>query len=139
MRISDWSSDRVLFRSGLWILTAWRWLGAQSDAPTDIAYLILAWVLAGLVGLQGWFGGEMVYGHGAGVAPAGQGQQPSPRQTSLEGRSEEHTSELQSLMRTSYAVVCVKKKHRQHPMMAARRRHVHKSVTVSIIQQTHGY
>src|SRR3546814_1656520 len=76
MRISDWSSDRVLFRSGLWILTAWRWLGAQSDAPTDIAYLILAWVLAGLVGLQGWFGGEMVYGHGAGVAPAGQGQQP---------------------------------------------------------------
>src|SRR3546814_9372798 len=26
------------------------------------------------------------------------------------GRSEEHTSELQSLMRTSYAVFCVKKK-----------------------------
>src|SRR3546814_8668501 len=52
---------------GLWILTAWRWLGAQSDAPTDIAYLILA-------------------------------------------RSEEHTSELQSLMRISYAVFCLKKK-----------------------------
>src|SRR3546814_2887710 len=28
-------------------------------------------------------------------------------------RSEEHTSELQSLMRTSYAVFCMKKKH-QH-------------------------
>src|SRR3546814_1370147 len=28
-------------------------------------------------------------------------------------RSEEHTSELQSLMRTSYAVFCLKKKH-QH-------------------------
>src|SRR3546814_7369452 len=27
-------------------------------------------------------------------------------------RSEEHTSELQSLMRTSYAVFCLKKKHR---------------------------
>src|SRR3546814_17353666 len=27
-----------------------------------------------------------------------------------DGRSEEHTSELQSLMRTSYAVFCVKKK-----------------------------
>src|SRR3546814_4346892 len=26
-------------------------------------------------------------------------------------RSEEHTSELQSLMRTSYAVFCLKKKH----------------------------
>src|SRR3546814_5141496 len=28
----------------------------------------------------------------------------------LPGRSEEHTSELQSLMRTSYAVFCLKKK-----------------------------
>src|SRR3546814_9752117 len=30
------------------------------------------------------------------------------------GRSEEHTSELQSLMRISYAVFCLKKKHKQH-------------------------
>src|SRR3546814_2581649 len=29
-------------------------------------------------------------------------------------RSEEHTSELQSLMRTSYAVFCLKKKKRGH-------------------------
>src|SRR3546814_1749153 len=29
----------------------------------------------------------------------------------LEGRSEEHTSELQSLMRNSYADFCLKKKH----------------------------
>src|SRR3546814_5028012 len=29
----------------------------------------------------------------------------------LEGRSEEHTSELQSLMRISYAVFCLKKKN----------------------------
>src|SRR3546814_10835462 len=29
----------------------------------------------------------------------------------LEARSEEHTSELQSLMRISYAVFCLKKKH----------------------------
>src|SRR3546814_9291966 len=29
------------------------------------------------------------------------------------GRSEEHTSELQSLMRTSYAVFCLKKKKRK--------------------------
>src|SRR3546814_2315694 len=29
-------------------------------------------------------------------------------------RSEEHTSELQSLMRTSYAVLCLNKKKRQH-------------------------
>src|SRR3546814_2285419 len=30
-------------------------------------------------------------------------------------RSEEHTSELQSLMRTSYAVFCLKKKTHRHP------------------------
>src|SRR3546814_4633555 len=32
----------------------------------------------------------------------------------LIGRSEEHTSELQSLMRLSYAVFCLNKKMRQH-------------------------
>src|SRR3546814_8111687 len=32
------------------------------------------------------------------------------RETALEERSEEHTSELQSLMRISYAVFCLKKK-----------------------------
>src|SRR3546814_968184 len=31
-----------------------------------------------------------------------------------DGRSEEHTSELQSLMRISYAVFCLKKKNTQH-------------------------
>src|SRR3546814_7262833 len=30
-------------------------------------------------------------------------------------RSEEHTSELQSLMRISYAVFCLKKKNKHHP------------------------
>src|SRR3546814_8057362 len=30
------------------------------------------------------------------------------------GRSEEHTSELQSLMRISYAVFCLKKKNKQY-------------------------
>src|SRR3546814_6171730 len=32
----------------------------------------------------------------------------------LKKRSEEHTSELQSLMRISYAVFCLKKKKKQH-------------------------
>src|SRR3546814_7607364 len=32
-------------------------------------------------------------------------------------RSEEHTSELQSLMRISYAVFCLKKKHKQNNRM----------------------
>src|SRR3546814_6368643 len=38
-----------------------------------------------------------------------------PRHTELlTGRSEEHTSELQSLMRISYAVFCLKKKTNQY-------------------------
>src|SRR3546814_5645340 len=40
------------------------------------------------------------------VKPGGKTQQP----TSAAERSEEHTSELQSLMRSSYAVFCLKKK-----------------------------
>src|SRR3546814_1192816 len=36
---------------------------------------------------------------------------PPIRKRSCSGRSEEHTSELQSLMRNSYAVFCLKKKH----------------------------
>src|SRR3546814_4791270 len=51
-------------------------------------------------------------------------QQPGPAVGALEplrrgrarigGRSEEHTSELQSLMRTSYAVFCLKKKKNEN-------------------------
>src|SRR3546814_8794336 len=37
----------------------------------------------------------------------------SPAGQPLADRSEEHTSELQSLMRTSYAVFCLKKKNKQ--------------------------
>src|SRR3546814_1794789 len=34
----------------------------------------------------------------------------------LHDRSEEHTSELQSLMRISYAVFCLKKKHKENEL-----------------------
>src|SRR3546814_10239982 len=51
------------------------------------------------------------------AAPAGGvrlRRRPRPRQAAADGRgdsrSEEHTSELQSLMRISYAVFCLKKK-----------------------------
>src|SRR3546814_3577053 len=47
-----------------------------------------------------------------------EGQRPSWRRASLQRivaklRSEEHTSELQSLMRISYAVFCLKKKKKE--------------------------
>src|SRR3546814_2108156 len=45
--------------------------------------------------------------------PAGEGNDDRDRDRGIEAdarRSEEHTSELQSLMRSSYAVFCLKKK-----------------------------
>src|SRR3546814_2697749 len=41
---------------------------------------------------------------------------PASRPQAHPGRSEEHTSELQSLLRISYAVFCLKKKNRQKNM-----------------------
>src|SRR3546814_4503541 len=43
------------------------------------------------------------------VARGARQREPAPREF-VPGRSEEHTSELQSLMRISYAVFCLKKK-----------------------------
>src|SRR3546814_7813247 len=47
---------------------------------------------------------------GCWYAPPGPAPYPRPHRRS---RSEEHTSELQSLMRISYAVFCLKKKKQQ--------------------------
>src|SRR3546814_1516783 len=61
-------------------------------------------------------GGDRAIGQhdGAGLAPAAQhallGQQLQRLAYAVAARSEEHTSELQSLMRISYAVFCLKKK-----------------------------
>src|SRR3546814_4785894 len=47
------------------------------------------------------------------------------------GRSEEHTSELQSLMRISYAVFCLKKKKRTpHISLLPLRQHIPHTVTI---------
>src|SRR3546814_6470680 len=44
-------------------------------------------------------------------------------------RSEEHTSELQSLMRISYAVLCLKKKHNETLLQSSRRTCLHQDTT----------
>src|SRR3546814_2345873 len=51
-------------------------------------------------------------GHRAADPQEGQRErgEPQPPHVAAEARSEEHTSELQSLMRISYAVFCLKKK-----------------------------
>src|SRR3546814_6326004 len=49
---------------------------------------------------------------------------PEQSMVTLDVRSEEHTSELQSLMRISYAVFCLKKKTHNHKP-DNRQKHVH--------------
>src|SRR3546814_8111558 len=58
-------------------------------------------------------------------------------------RSEEHTSELQSLMRISYAVFCLKKKNnpiqQKKPEQQAKRQHYHKIKIVKDIPRIDKY
>src|SRR3546814_8892097 len=54
-----------------------------------------------------------------GISPVHQGTPCASRFTRTT-RSEEHTSELQSLMRISYAVFCLKKKKQQTELISTR-------------------
>src|SRR3546814_10306530 len=70
------------------------------------------WHGGGLSAAQRRFGagGEPWIDLSTGINP-----NPWPQADRVEiDRSEEHTSELQSLMRSSYAVFCLKKKHTKH-------------------------
>jgi uncharacterized membrane protein len=59
------------------VLTLWRWLVyVRKDRPPGMIYLIGALLVMGLTLFQGWYGGEMVYSQGAGVAAAGKGTEP---------------------------------------------------------------
>src|SRR3546814_9320997 len=49
-----------------------------------------------------------------GFARAGADRARLPARARVRARSEEHTSELQSLMRNSYAVFCLKKKRKSY-------------------------
>src|SRR3546814_10298818 len=48
------------------------------------------------------------------ITPSDGGKDVFVHITAVQRRSEEHTSELQSLMRISYAVFCLKKKKQSH-------------------------
>src|SRR3546814_5007669 len=52
-------------------------------------------------------------------APFDDSFQPSRLARFQHARSEEHTSELQSLMRISYAVFCLKKKNKKHTLSSS--------------------
>src|SRR3546814_2232604 len=103
MRISDWSSDVCSTD-----------LQAQEDAPqralAAAAFADQAERLAAPDGQVDAVGrlhqDARIAGHAAPEA--------APRVVVLDQRSEEHTSELQSLMRISYAVFCLKKKTKRN-------------------------
>src|SRR3546814_7091578 len=111
MRISDWSSDVCssdLLRLGL-------------EAPVGARIILRVEVADGHVDpepavLAARF--QQRHRHlGIGRQPVGEtaarGAGADDHVVERAGRSEEHTSELQSLMRISYAVFCLKKKKKQ--------------------------
>src|SRR3546814_5855923 len=113
MRISDWSSD--VCSSDLFLMTdpATRF-GVESSRPTPRHGKCALDVLRRLQPRQidvACALGRWVNNHGLSIRRWLRQLSLLDRQRQdVLGRSEEHTSELQSLMRISYAVFCLKKK-----------------------------
>src|SRR3546814_1583895 len=114
MRISDWSSDVCssdLVRVGMGIAGINRMGMKQQiqalDFPFANVQLTSDSIIANLGAHMGGDGAILILGTGSvGLIKRGE--------DSLSIRSEEHTSELQSLMRIPYAVFCLKKKKRKN-------------------------
>src|SRR3546814_10643673 len=75
---------------------------------------------------------SLPFAGGAGRCVAEDGRPEGP----TAARSEEHTSELQSLMRISYAVFCLKKKNIQ-PNMTTTEKHIHHEKRKKCQSKTH--
>src|SRR3546814_4086255 len=117
MRISDWSSD--VCSSDLLCLKA-NWSELTINNNTDICELEARFYhesanMPALPAARCYYADWDGDGSGQGVvvledlADAGGKFGHSTDVIGIDGRSEEHTSELQSLMRISYAVFCLKK------------------------------
>src|SRR3546814_10346239 len=65
------------------------------------------------------------------------GTQISPDASALASRSEEHTSELQSLMRISYAVFCLKKKRNKTQRKSNSQSNIREKISPYIMQARH--
>src|SRR3546814_2813635 len=114
MRISDWSSD-VCSSDLRADERAQAWLEPLNHHPTNVCISAERSLLAALdgscrtpiAGLAMLSTGDALHLQGLIANPDGSAIHEG-RRCGL--RSEEHTSELQSLMRRSYAVFCLKKK-----------------------------
>src|SRR3546814_7190445 len=108
MRISDWSSD--VCSSDLHRIIAHKHIALPSDAAYGQSNCALGSLFSqpadGNVKTAGYLAAVRIVRRS--LAQAGQ----RLLRVAEELRSEEHTSELQSLMRNSYAVFCLKKKRR---------------------------
>ncbi len=61
-------------------LSAWRWLiWHRGQMTINTGYLVAAFLLLGITFFQGWYGSEMVYSYGAGVAATGQGTETAQK------------------------------------------------------------
>src|SRR3546814_4289712 len=107
MRIRDWSSD--VCSSDLW--------GCRMSAPDTFAAGFEVPLHRSLTEpiLLGGAPRTVAIANGTLAAAVGLGLQPWIPGAVL--RSEEHTSELQSLMRISYAVFCLKKKKKKNHLI----------------------
>src|SRR3546814_9789043 len=110
MRISDWSSDVCSSDlqgegAGLGLGTAGEGVGAPQRAEDGVVAGVVEGAVPRLVVAEGL--GDAV-GDRLGVT-GDQVVTLAGENLVATGRSEEHTSELQSLMRISYAVFCLKK------------------------------
>src|SRR3546814_5079877 len=110
MRISDWSSD-VLFRS-----SGVAWAGRRQPQGTGLSSLNQNALAAGTEEHPA-SACPREYMHSSFRSRAERSERSVGTRACSRPRSEEHTSELQSLMRISYAVFCLKKKNESKPQI----------------------
>src|SRR3546814_8749379 len=114
MRISDWSSDVCssdLIRARDDASSAARTSALAAGRTAPVAIAPVKYDLGASVGFEKFVTPSLPRGTDLRNLPVAR----APEQEEQK-RSEEHTSELQSLMRISYAVFCLKKKHKTTPI-----------------------
>src|SRR3546814_4382204 len=111
MRISDWSSDVCSSDLEITVKDVIADAFLQQILLRPAEYDVIA-----TLNLNGDYISDALAAQvgGIGIAPGANLSDSVAMFEATHGRSEEHTSELQSLMRISYAVFCLKKKNKHY-------------------------